>query len=140
MAFGLTLLIMNFYIFPMIIAVDLNLKQIIKTSFFLTARALLTNLLTLFIFAVIVFAFVFGSLYNFLTLIFLPIILLSLLVFITVYRSYPIIQKYVINPFYEARGELNPELLIGKSDSGLFTDKGGTETPIKAKNNKKTIS
>jgi uncharacterized membrane protein YesL len=139
-SFGLTLLMMNFYIFPMIVAVDLNLKQIIKTSFFLTARALLTNLLTLFIFAVIVFAVVFGSLYNYLVMLIIPIILLSLLGFIVVYRSYPVIQKYVINPFYEERGEINPELTIGKSDSAVFTDKGGTEAPIKAKSRKKTIS
>jgi uncharacterized membrane protein YesL len=139
-SFGLTLLMMNFYIFPMIVAVDLNLKQIIKTSFFLTARALLTNLLTLFIFAVIVFAVVIGSLFNYLVMIIITLILITLLGFIITYRSYPVIQKYVINPYYEERGELNPELSIGKSESAVFTDKGGTEAPIKAKSKKKTIS
>jgi uncharacterized membrane protein YesL len=139
-SFGLTLLVMNFYIFPMIVAVDLKLMQIVKTSFFLTARALVTNLITLLIFAVIVFLVVFGSLYNFLLLIIVPVILLSLLCFIVVYRSYPVIQKYVINPFYEERGEINPENLIGKSDSNVFTDKGGQEAPIAAKSKKKTIS
>jgi uncharacterized membrane protein YesL len=139
-SFGLTLLVMNFYIFPMIVAVDLKLMQIIKTSFFLTARALVTNLITLLIFAVIVFLVVLGSLYNFLLLIIVPVFLLSLLCFIVVYRSYPVIQKYVINPFYEERGEINPENLIGKSDSNVFTDKGGQETPIASKSKKKTIS
>ncbi|MDR0944434.1 MAG: DUF624 domain-containing protein [Ruminococcus sp.] len=139
-SFGLTLLMMNFYIFPMIVAVDLKLLQIIKTSFFLTARALLTNLITLLIFAVIIFLVVLGSLYNYLLLIIVPVILLSLLCFIVVYRSYPVIQKFVINPFYEERGEENPELLIGRSDSNVFTDKGGQEAPIAAKSKKKTIS
>jgi uncharacterized membrane protein YesL len=139
-SFGLTLLMMNFYIFPMIVAVDLKLKQIIKTSFFLTARALLTNLITLLIFAVIVFLVVFGSIYNYLLLMIIPIILLSLLCFIVIYRSYPVIQKFVINPFYEERGEENPETLIGRSDSNVFTDKGGQEAPIAAKSKKKTIS
>jgi uncharacterized membrane protein YesL len=139
-SFGLTLLMMNFYIFPMIVAVDLKLIQIIKTSFFLTARALLTNLFTLFIYAAIIFAVVIGSLYNYFVMLIIPIILITFLGFIIVYRSYPVIQKYVINPFYEERGEINPELTIGVSDSGVFTDKGGTEAPIEAKSRKKTIS
>jgi uncharacterized membrane protein YesL len=139
-SFGLTILMMNFYIFPMIVAVDLKLMQIIKTSFFLTARALATNLITLLIFAVIVFLVVFGSIYNYLLLIIVPVFLLSLLCFIVVYRSYPVIQKFVINPFYEERGEINPENLIGRSDSNVFTDKGGEEAPIAAKSKKKTIS
>jgi uncharacterized membrane protein YesL len=139
-SFGFTLLLMNFYIFPMIIATELSLREIIKNSFFLTCMALLKNLLTLIIIAAITVPLVIGIIFHPLTAILVPVIYLSLLGFIIVYRSYPVIQKFVIDPYYKARGEENPEYNIGKSESTLFTDKGGTEAPIKPKSSKKTIS
>ena len=65
--------------------------------------------------------------------IFLP---LSLICFTTTFICYPVIQKYIINPYYEERGETNPELSpVGgeESDEGaVFVDRGGTEKEIKA--------
>jgi hypothetical protein len=63
-----------------------------------------------------------------------------------VFNSYPNIQKYVINPYYEQRGENNPEYDYLKPVSaveGVFTDRGGTEKPIEGKKGSgrnKTIS
>ena len=57
------------------------------------------------------------------------------------FNSYPVIQKYVINPYYEQKGEVNPELADAEAESEdeevLFEDKGGSEKPIEKKKNKK---
>jgi hypothetical protein len=57
--------------------------------------------------------------------------------FLTVFNSYPAIQKYIINPFYEARGEKNPEILDNEGDDVIFEDKGGSEAPINIKTSDK---
>ena len=63
------------------------------------------------------------------------------------FNSYPQIQKYVIDPYYEERGEVNPEYGVYSAedeDDILFVDKGGEEAPIESKKTKqkknKTIS
>nr|MCR5729920.1 hypothetical protein [Ruminococcus sp.] len=51
--------------------------------------------------------------------------------FVSCFNSYPLIQKYVINPYYTSRGEINPELAGNDSDEEtIFEDKGGEEKPI----------
>jgi uncharacterized membrane protein YesL len=137
---GFTIMLMNFYMFPMIIATELKLKDIIKNSFFLTCIALLRNVITLIIVLIIVVSFIVLVFLQPMVLVFLPVIIMSLVGFIVVYRSYPVIQKYVFDPYYKSRGEENPEYSIGKSDSNVFVDKGGTEAPIKASGKKKTLS
>lgn len=46
------------------------------------------------------------------------------------------IQKYIVNPYYEERGERNPELgPISEEDiaeNAVFVDRGGSEKEIKA--------
>ena len=51
------------------------------------------------------------------------------------FNCYPIIQKYIINPYYEQRGEVNPELTGGTSSSeeSVFEDMGGKEKPVEKK-------
>ena len=63
------------------------------------------------------------------------------------FNSYPQIQKYVIDPYYEERGEINPEygyLSSEDSEETVFVDKGGEEAPIESKKSgkkkNKTIS
>ena len=53
------------------------------------------------------------------------------LAFLWVFNSYPVIQKTIINPYYESRGERNPELPEEDSEEAIFTDRGGTEQEIK---------
>lgn len=50
--------------------------------------------------------------------------------FVTAFNSYPVIQKYVINPYYTSIGKINPELLSGSDEETLFEDMGGKEKPI----------
>lgn len=140
-SFALTLLMMNFYIMPMIIATNLSLKDIIKNSFYLTCVALKKNIFTLLIVALIVVMFVLFVLTGSASgLILIPIWAISFTGFVIMYNSYPMIQKYVINPYYEERGMDNPEYDYLKplsAEESVFTDMGGQEAPIESKKKKK---
>ena len=49
------------------------------------------------------------------------------------FNSYPLIQKYVIDPYYEERGESNPEYAYLEpldEEDAIFTDMGGKEAPV----------
>ncbi|MGN1135808.1 MAG: YesL family protein [Oscillospiraceae bacterium] len=132
-SFALTLLMMNFYIFPMIVATDLSLANIIKNSFFLTCVGLKKNIITLLIVAVIVFILGITILLHPVSAIIIPIWPISFLGFLIMFNSYPLIQKYVIDPYYEERGESNPEYAYLEpldEEDAIFTDMGGKETPI----------
>ncbi|MGN0552738.1 MAG: YesL family protein [Oscillospiraceae bacterium] len=132
-SFALTLLMMNFYIFPMIVATDLSLTNIIKNSFFLTCVGLKKNVITLLIVAVIIFILGIAILLHPLSAIIIPIWPVSFLGFLIMFNSYPLIQKYVIDPYYEERGESNPEYAYLEplsEEDAIFTDMGGKETPI----------
>lgn len=60
----------------------------------------------------------------------LPFFPAAFLLFVTAFNSYPVIQKYVINPYYTSIGEINPELLNESDEETLFEDMGGKEKPI----------
>ncbi len=137
-SFALTLFMMNFYIMPMIVATDLSLKNIIKNSFYLTCIALKKNVITLLIVGVTVVVLVLMGMIGIFMLV--PIWAISFIGFVIMYNSYPQIQKYVINPYYEERGMDNPEYDYLKplsADDSVFTDMGGKEKPIESKKKKK---
>lgn len=132
-SFALTLLMMNFYIFPMIIATDLSLTNIIKNSFFLTCVGLKQNIITLLAVILVVLVIGIAILIHPLSAIIVPIWPVSFLGFLIVFNSYPLIQKYVIDPYYEERGESNPEYAYLEpldEEDAIFTDMGGKETPV----------
>lgn len=143
-SFAFTLLMMNFYIMPMIIATDLKLINIIKNSFFLTCVALKRNFITLISVVAVFLVVLISTLLHPLTLVVLvPFWAITFLGFIIMFNTYPQIQKYVIDPYYEERGEVNPEYNLTSpiDDDTVFVDKGGLETPIDSKRKKnKTIS
>ncbi|MBR6385261.1 MAG: DUF624 domain-containing protein [Ruminococcus sp.] len=126
-------MMMNFYIYLMMIATDLSLKNLIKNSFALSFIAMKTNVLTLIIYLVnlVVMFFVFlymPALFMFIT----PFVPAAQLWFIVCFNSYPAIQKYVINPYYESMGEINPELTgdYDLEEEAVFKDMGGKEQPM----------
>lgn len=145
LSFALVVLMMNFYIMPMIVATDLNFTSIVKNSFYLACIALKKNIITLLIVVLIsltIYVLVFLHI-TFITVI--PIWPISFLGFVIMFNSYPQIQKYVIDPYYEDRGEANPEYgSFSDDDEVLFTDKGGEEAVIESDKSKrkknKTIS
>ncbi len=140
-----TVLIMNFYIFPMIVATELSFKNCIKNSFFLTCIALKKNLITLLCLAGVAVILVLTFFLNFYFLFLLiPLWSISFSGFIIMFNSYPFIQKYVITPYYKELGRDNPEYdyLKPLEDESVFVDKGGQEAPIEPEKKKKgkTIS
>lgn len=147
-SFALTVLMMNFYTMPMIVATNLRFKDIIKNSFFLTCVALKKNIITLLTVLLVAAILVISTMLNIYTLLIVPFWPISFLGFVIMFNSYPEVQKYVINPYYEERGEDNPEYDYLKplsEDDSVFTDKGGQEKPVdmsekKSKRKNKTIS
>lgn len=122
--------LMHFYIYLLISSTNLTLRQIFKNSFLLSCLALKTNLITLLVFIVVLLLMFLFLPYSVLIIPFLP---LSLLGFLTCFNSYPVVRKYVINPYYVARDEQNPEdRYKSTEEEAVFEDKGGSETPIKA--------
>lgn len=131
-SFALTLLMMNFYIFPMIVATDLSLANIVKNSFFLTCVGLKKNIITLVLVVFVVLVLGVAILLHPLSAIIIPIWPISFLGFLIMFNSYPLIQKYVIDPYYEERGESNPEYAYLEpldEEDAIFTDMGGKEAP-----------
>ena len=133
MSIFLVTIIMNYYIYLMMIATKLSLKNLIKNSFALAFVAMKQNLLTLFISVILIVGMI--LLLLFALPLFLVLILISpaaFIFFVTCFNCYPVIQKYVINPYYTSIGEVNPEL-INEFDDGeeaIFEDMGGKEKPI----------
>jgi uncharacterized membrane protein YesL len=132
-------LTMNTYIYPQIICLDLSMNSIFKNSAKLCLIGFKRNVVTVLLFVAVVITMVFFFPFS---LIALPIAPFSWLAFLGVFNAYPVIQKYIINPFYEKTGEANPEAhdfvteIIDEETgkrSSLFTDLGGKETPIDKK-------
>lgn len=141
-SFAMTLFMMNFYIFPMIVATDLSLKNIVKNSFFLACIALKKNFVTLVCVMAIVGLMIVAVTVSPASLVIIPLWPITFMGFIIIYNSYPEIQKYVINPYYEERGMDNPEYDYLKpltADESVFTDHGGEELPIEGKKKKGKI-
>ncbi|MBR6762003.1 MAG: hypothetical protein IKM30_08225 [Oscillospiraceae bacterium] len=142
-AVALILLFMNFYLFPMIVATDLKLKSVFKNAFMLSCASPKQCLISfggsVLMLAIVVVLIMVNSLFMGLVA-FFPAAFIGYLV---MFVNYPVIQKYVINPYYEQSGEQNPEEDAPISEEErVFTDRGGTETPIKKEKPKKgkTIS
>ena len=131
MAAEVIFLMMNFYIYPQIVALDLDGASIIKNSLILAFVNIKGNLVALACFIAYLLLLIYFGVF---TLIFAPIVPFGWLGLITIFCSYPAIQKFIINPFYEANGEKNPELPDYEDDDDtVFEDMGGKEQPIKMK-------
>lgn len=126
----LLFLLMSFYIYPQIVALDLKLIQIVENSLILICTNPLGELIAA--------AFIAGYVVLFLTI---PLIIVSLmpfvplawLAFISFFCCYPAVQKHLIKPYYEKTGERNPEIpeWMEEEDIALFKDSGGKDKPIK---------
>lgn len=125
---GVMIYMMHFYIYPQIVALQLSLPQIIKNSFILMVAGLKNSLAALFSTALLYILIYIGLPYTLFALPFVPAAWVS---FIGTFCAYPVIRKYIIDPYYEARGEVNPEYTRYEVEEGesLFTDRGGFEEP-----------
>lgn len=140
---GLIMLLMNFYMFLMMISTNLSLKNVFKNSLALAVVALKTNIVTLLIVGAVVVVYVLTLVfvdlkYSLILLFLLPFLPASWLGLVVAFQCYPVIQKYIINPYYEQRGEVNPELMQATSEEEtVFEDMGGKEKPIEPSKNKR---
>lgn len=128
----MVLFMMNFYIYPQIVGLDIPLSGIFRNSLIMV----FSNLPAELIMAAVTVGFV--ALFMFFTfpmLFLLPFLPGAWLVFLSVFTCYPAIQKHIIIPYYEQSGERNPEipdweLEDEEEDDAVFEDQGGNEEPI----------
>lgn len=139
----LVVLIMNFYLFLMLTSTDLSIKNLFKNSFTLAIVAMKENLLTVVVIIAVIFimALLMLNLFSVFTLL-LPVFPAAFLGFVICFNCYPVIQKYVIDPYYTNQGKINPDYLHGMSEGDedfepIFEDMGGKEAPIEKRKKSK---
>lgn len=129
---------MHFYIYLLIPSTTLGLWKIIKNSLLLTAidiKGSFTNLLVTVV--ILLLTIIFWPYTSFLF-----IVVPSFLGLMYAFNCFPVIRKYVIQPYYDAKGEQNPEFAYKENDGeALFEDAPETEVPpeLPKNNKKKTI-
>ena len=118
-------LMMNFYIYPQIAALELPMSKILKNSLIMMFLNPGGEFIALALFAG------YTALLRAFTIFvapLMPFVPLAWLAFTAVYCCYPTIQKVLIEPYYEARGEKNPEITEVPGDEQLFKDRSGEES------------
>ncbi len=112
---------MHFYIYLMIVSTNLNMRQILKNSFFLVFLGVKQGIYCLLV--IIAVVALMAMLWPY-TLFIIPFWPFSFICFAICFNCYPVIRKIVIQPYYDARGEENPEFdyLRKKPDENLFED------------------
>lgn len=132
LSLAIVVTMMNYYIFLMMIATNLSFMNLVKNSFALAFVALKQNVITFIITAVAVAGMFLLYVYmRPLFLMLIPFVPMAFLNFVACFNSYPVIQKFVINPYYAGRGEINPELINeSPEEEQIFEDMGGKEKPI----------
>ncbi|MBQ2798421.1 MAG: YesL family protein [Ruminiclostridium sp.] len=122
---------MHFFIYLEIVALKLSLKAIVKNAFFLVFLGVKRVALTFVINIVMLSLILLLLPYSLIGVVFFP---LAWMCYTTVFICYPVIQKIIVNPYYEERGEVNPELPVKskyESEDAVFVDRGGSEKEIR---------
>ena len=117
---GLILLFASYYVYVMMVSVQLNVFQLIRNSILLAFAGARTNILT----------FLFSTGLLAVSVVFFPISIPLLLLltfstrtFISVFNSWQYIYKHLIQPYYEQTGLPNPyEPKDDEADDTLFED------------------
>ena len=118
-------LFMRFYIYTILITFDLSIFKILKDAFLLSFLGFKRNILALL--GLIVVLYINLQLFFLLPSlgIMLPIVLtLGLSIFICGYASYPVIKKYMIDPFYPEESDNDEENYDSEDDDVVFEDRG----------------
>lgn len=123
----------SFYIYQQIAAVDLPLTAIIKNSLILMCA----NLKGLIVLALLAGYVLLAWTLPIPALMAAPIFPLAWLGYTAVFCCYPTIQKHLIEPYYEHRGEKNPEIVETDEDKALFEDGNGRDEPLTEEKNGK---
>lgn len=118
-------LMMHFYIYLLIISTNLSIWKILKNSFFLTAIAPKESVINLVVTVIVVLLMVTLFPYSAFLLVVVP----SFLGLVYAFNCFPMIRKHVIQPWYDQRGEQNPEFAQPAEGEAVFTDTPETEIP-----------
>ena len=103
-------LIMRTYIYPMMITFDLSIKKLLKNSVLFTVLGIKRNALFLLTATVIIlFTFMLMTVVLPIGIIIPFVILFSLLAYTGTYYAYPVIHKYMIDPYYNKDGSPKSE-------------------------------
>ncbi len=134
-AVALVFLMMHYYVYLMMITLDLKISQLIKNSLILAVAGIKTNLVTTFwvLLLVALPAVLLPIEFFVLAVAFLaPLFYASLVGFILVFNSFPHIRRLLIDPYYEAHPEARKNNPFGyeatdEEDEPIFTDLGTLE-------------
>lgn len=128
-AIAVYFLIAHFYIYLEIVSLTLPLGKIVKNALLLTIMGIKVNIINFIVWLLFISAIVLLFPYSVFAL---PAIPFAWLMFLSAFNCYPVIQKYIINPYYESKGMKNPELPDDDEDDSerIFTDRGGSEPEI----------
>lgn len=116
----------SFYIYQQIAAVDLPLMSIVKNALILMC----TNLKGFIVLVLLAGYVLLAWTAPIPVLIIAPFFPLAWLGYTAVFCCYPTIQKHLIEPYYEQRGEKNPEIIEADEDKALFADGNGNDEPL----------
>ncbi len=112
-------LMMHFYIYFLIVTTDLGLWKILKNSFLLTAIDIKSSIVNLVVTAIVLILVVIFFPFTAILVIILP----TFMAFLYAFNCYPVIRKYVIQPYYDERGERNPEFdYVDEDGETVFVD------------------
>ncbi len=116
--------VMRFYIYLQLVTCEMSIGKMIKNSFLLTVLGIKRNFVGLLgaILFVLLLLYAYILLPQF-TFILLCMFVFSFLTYIGVYCAYPILKKYVIDPYYEDHPDEMPEDPWSTEDP-VFIDRG----------------
>ena len=116
--------VMRFYIYLQLVTCKMSIGKMLKNSFLLTALGFKRNFVG--ILALIAVAIAYVYIYIFLpqvAIILFCMFIFSLLTYIGVYCAYPVLKKYVIDPYYDQHPDERPEDPWA-TDGRVFVDRG----------------
>lgn len=119
---SIELLFAQYYIPVMIVTLDLKLRHIYRNAFIFSVLGLFRNILITAILAAIVVGtlFVPGQ-FLFIPLVLLIIILFSFISYLTSFTTYPMLDKYLIKPFYRKEAEAEKQASGTAEDGQTFS-------------------
>ena len=131
LVFMLIVVMMNFYAYLMVSSTNLTIKQIIKNSFILSYLGFKKTLICLVVYVLFMSI---NILFFPVSIVFAATLSFSFIAFLDAGLCYPLVRKYIIQPYYDQRGEENPEDALLDTDADrLFKDMPEYETPEQKK-------
>ena len=130
---------MDFYIYIMVSSTHLTVKQILKNSYILAYLGLKKTLICFFVYVILMSICFFLLPVSVIILMTLPF---SFIAFLNCSLCYPVVRKYIIQPYYDQLGEENPEdIYLDTGDDRIFKDAPEYESADqkKAKKKKKVV-